>query len=303
GAPQELEAEEHANADQDGRDGLADEGWPGDGVILVLDDLVLAEGALQLFELFGAVELLRRGLPVLVLCIGPPRGSGGPGCTGGGSSCCDPGTGALVLSVLAISALGRRLRIRSVLCRRSLRGLGALCLIRGDLRDQGRLLGGGLGVLLRWRSLIGDSRDLGGLFFRTLRRDLAAVNDGGASGSRGLWLRLLLFSLLGRALLGLVFGSLLRRSLFLCGLLCSGLLGPLGLLGLNLLCLFGFSLLGLLFGRLLCGSLLGGLSLLSLFDLLGLLDPGLSPIRRGPLTLVITRPGRGGSFALGVLDD
>src|SRR5699024_9987482 len=198
-------------------------------------------------------------------------GSGGPGCTGGGSSCCDPGTGALVLSVLAISALGRRLRIRSVLCRRSLRGLGALCLIRGDLCDQGRLLGGGLGVLLRWRGLIGDSRDLGGLFFRTLRRDLAAVNDGGASGSRGLWLRLLLFSLLGRALLGLVlgsllgsgllgllrllgfsllglrFGSLLRRSLFLCGLFCSGLLG--------LLRLLGFSLLGLRFGSLLRRSL------------------------------------------------
>src|SRR5699024_10660834 len=282
GAPQELEAEEHANADQDGRDGLADEGWPGDGVILVLDDLVLAEGALQLFELFGAVELLRRGLPVLVLCIGPPRGSGGPGCTGGGSSCCDPGTGALVLSVLAISALGRRLRIRSVLCRRSLRGLGALCLIRGDLRDQGRLLGGGLGVLLRWRSLIGDSRDLGGLFFRTLRRDLAAVNDGGASGSRGLWLRLLLFSLLGRALLGLVFGSLLRRSLFLCGLLCSGLLGLLRLLGfsllrrslflcgllcsglLGLLRLLGFSLLrrSLFLCGLLCSGLLGPLGLL-----------------------------------------
>src|SRR5699024_7705159 len=96
--------------------------------------------------------------------------------------------------------------------------------------------------------------------------------------------------------------SLLRRSLFLCGLLCSGLLGPLGLLGLNLLCLFGFSLLGLL--RLLGFSLLRrslflcGLSLLSLFDLLGPLDPGLSPIRRGPLTLVITRRGRGGSFAL-----
>src|SRR5699024_6047884 len=226
-----------------------------------------------------------------------PRGSGGPGCTGGGSSCCDPGTGALVLSVLAISALGRRLRIRSVLCRRSLRGLGALCLIRGDLRDQGRLLGGGLGVLLRWRSLIGDSRDIGGLFFRTLRRDLAAVNACGASGSRGLWLMLLLFSLLGRALLGLVFGSLLRRSLFLCGLLCSGLLGLLRLLGfsllrrslflcgllcsglLGLLRLLGFSLLrrSLFLCGLLCSGLLGPLGLLGLnllclfgFSLLGL---------------------------------
>src|SRR5699024_1023203 len=174
----------------------------------------------------------------------------------------------LVLSVLAISALGRRLRIRSVLCRRSLRGLGALCLIRGDLRDQGRLLGGGLGVLLRWRSLIGDSRDLGGLFFRTLRRDLAAVNDGGASGSRGRWLRLLLFRLLGRALLGLVFGSLLRRSLFLCGLLCSGLLG--------LLRLLGFSLLrrSLFLCGLLCSGLLGLLRLLG-FRLLGLRFGGL----------------------------
>src|SRR5699024_11466355 len=91
---------------------------------------------------------------------------------------------------------------------------------------------------------------------------------------------LLCSGLLG--LLRLLGFSLLRRSLFLCGLLCSGLLGPLGLLGLNLLCLFGFSLLGLLFGRLLCGSLLGGLSLLSLFDLLRLLYPGLRPVRRGP---------------------
>src|SRR5699024_11451770 len=86
--------------------------------------------------------------------------------------------------------------------------LGALSLIRGDLCDQGRLLGGRLGVLLCRRGLIGDSRDFGGLFLRTLRRNLAAVDNRGASGSRVLGLGLLLlglllFSLLGRCLLGL----------------------------------------------------------------------------------------------------
>src|SRR5699024_2553914 len=269
---------------------LADKGWPGDGVVLVLDDLVFAEGALQLFELLRAVELLRSGFLSLALRIGAPRGGGSAGSTGGGSSRCGPGARALLVSVLTISALGRRLRSRSVLRRRLLRSLGALSLIRGDLCDQGRLLGGRLGVLLCRRVLIGDSRDFGGLFLRTLRRNLAAVDNRGASGSRVLGLGLLLlglllFSLLGRCLLGLIFCSLLgrslffgllRRGLFLSFLLGSSFLCLLRLFGFCLLELFSLSLLGLLLSRLLrcsllCGSFLGLLR----FGLLGLFCLGL----------------------------
>src|SRR5699024_5828188 len=227
--------------------------------------------------------------------------------------------------------------------------LGALSLIRGDLCDQGRLLGGRLGVLLCRRGLIGDSRDFGGLFLRTLRRNLAAVDNRGASGSRVLGLGLLLlgllqFSLLGRCLLGLIFCSLLgrslffgllRRGLFLSFLLGSSFLCLLRLFGFCLLELFSLSLLGLLLSRLLrcsllCGSFLGLLrfgllglfclgllsfslfgslglfgllGILRLFSLIGLLCPGLNPIGRGLLTLVSARCGRGGSFALGILDD
>src|SRR5699024_9328196 len=127
--------------------------------------------------LLSALELLRSGFLSLALRIRALRGGGSAGSAGGGSSRCDPGARALLVSVLAISALGRRLRSRSVLRRRLLRGLGALSLIRGDLCDQGRLLGGRLGALLCLRGLICDSRDLGGLFLRTLCRNLAAVDN------------------------------------------------------------------------------------------------------------------------------